>query len=155
MEIFITSGVSPKVLIRVKYRKKLSASPFNWSFFSTFALGIVSYSPFLIRKSDCYVLEISTFKSIGCGLMQESKDIQRSRHYHSQKASCGLMQESKDIQPANQQLIIINCCGLMQESKDIQRFLELRKPSGSCGLMQESKDIQRGDYLASDVWVVV
>ena len=76
MEISITSGVSPKVLIRVKYRKKLSVNLFNWSFFSTFALEIISYSPFLIRQSGCYVLKISTFKSIGCGLMQESKDIQ-------------------------------------------------------------------------------
>ena len=69
MEISITFGVNQKVLIRVKYRKKLSVSLFNWSFFSTFALEYISYSPFLIRKSECYALEFSVFKSIGCGLM--------------------------------------------------------------------------------------
>lgn len=42
----------PKVLIRVKYRKKLSANLFNWSFFSTFALEIISCTPFPIRRSD-------------------------------------------------------------------------------------------------------
>ncbi len=49
MEISITSGVSPKVLIRVKYRKKLSANLCNWSFFSTFALEIISYSQLRMR----------------------------------------------------------------------------------------------------------
>ena len=59
----------PKSINKSKYRKKLSVSLFNWSFFSTFALEYISYSPFLIRKSECYALEISVFKSIGCGLM--------------------------------------------------------------------------------------
>ena len=36
-EMKAASGVNPKVLIRVKYRKKLSVNLFNWSFFSTFA----------------------------------------------------------------------------------------------------------------------
>ena len=148
MEISITFGVNLKVLIRVKYRKKLSVNRFNWSFFSTFAQKIISYSSFLIRKSDCYVLEISTSKSIGCGLMQESKDIQLiPRNVHSLD-SCGLMQESKDIQRNINTYEQITSCGLMQESKDIQHLYKKYHKPLSCGLMQESKDIQPyGNHL--------
>lgn len=39
----------PKSINKSKISKKLSANLFNWSFFSTFALEIISYSPFLIR----------------------------------------------------------------------------------------------------------
>lgn len=42
----------PKSINKSKYRKKLSANLFNWSFFSTFALEIISCTPFLIRRSD-------------------------------------------------------------------------------------------------------
>ena len=35
----------------------------------------------------------------GCGLMQESKDIQRTHREQTDSYGCGLMQESKDIQP--------------------------------------------------------
>ena len=58
----------------------------------------------------------------GCGLMQESKDIQRESKYFHKEECCGLMQESKDIQPDE---LCINSgwsCGLMQESKDIQHY---------------------------------
>ena len=34
----------------------------------------------------------------GCGLMQESKDIQRVYDVKNPRTGCGLMQESKDIQ---------------------------------------------------------
>ena len=34
----------------------------------------------------------------GCGLMQESKDIQLAQSTSTNSESCGLMQESKDIQ---------------------------------------------------------
>ena len=34
----------------------------------------------------------------GCGLMQESKDIQRGTDEGETRRGCGLMQESKDIQ---------------------------------------------------------
>ena len=40
-------------------------------------------------------------KSVGCGLMQESKDIQQFQHKVRGGKRCGLMQESKDIQPDN------------------------------------------------------
>ena len=142
MEISITSGVNLKVLIRVKYRKKLSVNRFNWSFFSTFAQKITSYSSFLIRKSDCYVLEISTSKFIGCGLMQESKDIQLLCLHGQRRKGCGLMQESKDIQLPALNSGFVHSCGLMQESKDIQLQEFLGIPLPGCGLMQESKDIQ-------------
>lgn len=59
----------PKSINKSKISKKLSVNLFNWNFFSTFALEYISYSPFLIRKSECYALEFSVFKSIGCGLM--------------------------------------------------------------------------------------
>lgn len=49
MEISITSGVSPKVLIKSKISKKVISEPIQLEFFSTFALEIISYSPFLIR----------------------------------------------------------------------------------------------------------
>ena len=155
MEISITSGVSPKVLIRVKYRKKLSANLFNWSFFSTFALEIISYSPFLIRQSVCYALKISMFKSVGCGLMQESKDIQPSAPFGAPSHSCGLMQESKDIQQTASEKMSYLSCGLMQESKDIQLLTRSQRAIIRCGLMQESKDIQQPVADKSPVNVVV
>ena len=34
---------------------------------------------------------------------------------------CGLMQESKDIQPVRLTMLLLVGCGLMQESKDIQQ----------------------------------
>ena len=58
--------------------------------------------------------------SVCCGLMQESKDIQRSDDVPYSPISCGLMQESKDIQLTKNTLLHTNSCGLMQESKDIQ-----------------------------------
>ena len=142
MEISITFGENPKVSIRVKYRKKISVNLFNWSFFSTFAQKTISYSSFLIIKSDCYVLKISTSKSIGCGLMQESKDIQLFTRTDVRHRSCGLMQESKDIQQKARKSSQASSCGLMQESKDIQPSIYSLPTSLSCGLMQESKDIQ-------------
>lgn len=42
----------PKSINKSKISKKLSVSLFNWSFFSTFALEIISCTPFLIRRSD-------------------------------------------------------------------------------------------------------
>ena len=56
----------------------------------------------------------------GCGLMQESKDIQWSDFVPYSPISCGLMQESKDIQFKIGKLVKYRSCGLMQESKDIQ-----------------------------------
>ena len=50
-----------------------------------------------IKRYTTVDLEGKTSKS--CGLMQESKDIQRDYHLPFSDASCGLMQESKDIQP--------------------------------------------------------
>ena len=40
-----------------------------------------------------------TISGFGCGLMQESKDIQLCVNQSTLTLSCGLMQESKDIQP--------------------------------------------------------
>ena len=60
-----------------------------------------------------------------------------------QNSSCGLMQESKDIQRRGQRFSHIWGCGLMQESKDIQHNANAFYNDAGCGLMQESKDIQR------------
>ena len=57
-----------------------------------------------------------------CGLMQESKDIQRGVLHTLPPEGCGLMQESKDIQPESENISKSPRCGLMQESKDIQRI---------------------------------
>lgn len=59
----------PKSINKSKISKKVISEPIQLEFFSTFALEYISYSPFLIRKSECYALEFSVFKSIGCGLM--------------------------------------------------------------------------------------
>ena len=65
--------------------------------------------------------ELLEYINEGCGLMQESKDIQHKTDIYSFAKGCGLMQESKDIQQILCQLIGIEGCGLMQESKDIQQ----------------------------------
>ena len=44
------------------------------------------------RKADGGIFQ-------GCGLMQETKDIQRVRLHTGRPECCGLMQETKDIQP--------------------------------------------------------
>ena len=144
MEISITSGVNLKVLIRVKYRKKLSVNRFNWSFFSTFAQKITSYSSFLIRKSDCYVLEISTSKSIGCGLMQESKDIQLvgSPEFHSRKLwfDVGIKRYTTN----NKEILGVNGLWFDVGIKRYTTITPMPQLRMRCGLMQESKDIQQG-----------
>ena len=61
---------------------------------------------------------------------------------HKQHEGCGLMQESKDIQPGGRVVNPHKSCGLMQESKDIQLLANEQSQQDSCGLMQESKDIQ-------------
>ena len=58
-----------------------------------------------------------------CGLMQESKDIQRDLRLEASETSCGLMQESKDIQHSTNIVFYYFRCGLMQESKDIQQLM--------------------------------
>ena len=68
---------------------------------------------------------------------------------------CGLMQESKDIQQTQISTASQQGCGLMQESKDIQRRCAAMKLSAGCGLMQESKDIQRSFSSANVLNVVV
>ena len=71
-----------------------------------------------------YTTEMARAKNIiGCGLMQESKDIQQATAEHVHLDGCGLMQESKDIQPAYSRCVIVRSCGLMQESKDIQHMI--------------------------------
>ena len=110
-----------------------------------FDVGIKRYTTCLLRHA------IPTC----CGLMQESKDIQRRANCQAQKRSCGLMQESKDIQHQGCQIWRERCCGLMQESKDIQRILPRQIQLHSCGLMQESKDIQLDKLAVAIVLVVV
>ena len=69
------------------------------------------------------------------------------------RQGCGLMQESKDIQRESKYFHKEECCGLMQESKDIQQLCKLLRKITGCGLMQESKDIQQPD--AKPCWVCV
>ena len=90
-----------------------------------------------------------------CGLMQESKDIQRHLDRPLEPGGCGLMQESKDIQLLATREQRKHGCGLMQESKDIQLAYVFHTMIFGCGLMQESKDIQRTKWIIIIIYVVV
>ena len=114
-----------------------------------------------IQRNTAYQLQYR-----GCGLMQETDDIQLKcpplLHFRlwfdvgngrytteyripNLSHSCGLMQETDDIQPYNCQRPCFCSCGLMQETDDIQLTFVDVVIHGGCGLMQETDDIQPQD----------